>query len=176
MRWLPLGALRIPAAGDALPAMVPLARRGYYLHHLAEVLGAPACCVHSPHMVKGQVQRSRQPLLYSAAAMGSWTGPLNVVASALAGAEVRGDALLTSVELTSEGFLCCREAYDLRALISLLDRRCGSAGSFVASRLGRPLIGCREKIPRAEAWPAGKLVGGALHHTPKTLLTELQPV
>ena len=174
-------ALRINAAAKELPAMVALPPRADYLNAFAEALSAPAVAPYPVSKKAGGAQRMAQPVLYvpvgdeSGPAEGAPARPLNALASALAGVAVRGDALLSSLEFRDsegvEGRLEAREPCSLPTVVSLLHKRSADVVTFVAAKLGRPMLGAR-RIPRVEAWATGTSVAGAPHPSPKSLLLE----
>jgi SAM-dependent methyltransferase len=101
---------------------------------------------------------------------GHHSRPPNLIASALAGFEVRGDALLTSLEFrdsdgdgTLRGTLMIRNPsdFDFRAIVGHLHRKSGDVVDYVREKLGRPFLGARA-VPRLEAWQS----------PPKMLLTQ----
>ena len=163
-----LTALRLNAAAEELPVAVVLPPRVDYLNALADALEAPAV---APMLVvkKSGGQRLVQPVLYVAVGgVDVLARPLNALASALAGVEIHGDAFLSSVEFRDseglEGQLMARELCGLPRVAALLHERSADVVTFVAARLGRPMLGA-PTIPRVEAW----LKGGA---APKGLLLE----
>ena len=168
-------ALLIGAAADALPSVIALPQRVDYLHALAERLDAPSVAPYPLSNKNKNAQRVEQPVLYVAVGDEVQARPPNLLASALAGVAVRGDALLTSLEFRDsagvEGRLTIREACGLPAVLMQLQRRSGSVIDFVTSKLGRPLLGARA-IPRVEAWAVGVEVSGAPCPSPKSLLLE----
>ena len=170
-----LTALHIGAAADTLPSVITLPQRVDYLHALAEHLRAPSVAPFPLAKGKG-AQRIEQPVLYVAVGSAEVQArPSNLIASALAGVEVRGDALLTSLEFRDsagvEGLLSARVPCGLPVVIAQLLKRSGSVVEIVDSKLGRPLLGART-IPRVEAWPVGVEVSGQPCPSPKSLLLE----
>ncbi len=161
-----LTMLRIPADRTALPAVEGLPARVDYLHHLAEVLGVATVCPFSLRGGRGGGgQRSEQPLLYVGVAVGGGpdTRPVNDMASALAGCEVRGDAVITSAEFRESGELECSEPCGVGALVAALTEQSGEPAGFVAAKHGRPLL-ASWTVPRTAAFEP--------HPPPKAVLNE----
>lgn len=170
-------ALRINASVEELPKLVTLPPRVDYLFALAEALGVPAVAPYPVQKKSGGSQRIAQPLLYVAVGDpdGAPARPLNAIASALAGVAVRGDAFFCSLEFRDSGdvagLLESRQPCNLAAIASLLHKRSADMATFVAAKLGRPMLGAPQ-VPRVEAWPVGKTVANAPHPSPKSILQE----
>ena len=167
-------ALRINASVEELPSW---ACRRVGLFALAEALGVPAVAPYPVQKKSGGSQRIAQPLLYVAVGDpdGAPARPLNAIASALAGVAVRGDAFFCSLEFRDSGdvagLLESRQPCNLAAIASLLHKRSADMATFVAAKLGRPMLGAPQ-VPRVEAWPVGKTVANAPHPSPKSILQE----